>query len=116
LQEVLTRDDSFDFGQAFDRFLPLSSMLRNLAQFTNSTKVLKEYVINKLRLYTERMQKSLNFATQKYIGDCDEPKVINNIYHVMTKIISNPIANIFIGEVSIFIIIFYLLLLLLDDL
>src|SRR3954468_10467228 len=104
LQEVLTRDDSFDFGRAFDRLLPLVSMLKTLVKFTNSTKVLKDYVVNKLKFYTERMQKSLNFATQKYIGDCDEPKVIHNIYHLMTKIISNPIANIFIGEVSIIII------------
>ena len=46
------------------------------------------------------MQKSLYLATQKYIGDCDEPKVIRNVYVMMTKIISNPIANILIGEVS----------------
>ncbi|GBB89407.1 hypothetical protein RclHR1_16090004 [Rhizophagus clarus] len=99
MQEVLTRDDSFDFTQAFERILPLNAMLKNLIKFENSSnKILKEYVINKLRFYTERMQKCLNSATQKHIGDCDEPKVIHDIYSMMTKIISNPISNIFIGE------------------
>ncbi|PKB99370.1 hypothetical protein RhiirA5_429813 [Rhizophagus irregularis] len=44
------------------------------------------------------MQESLNVATQKYIGDCDEPNVIHNIYPMITNIISNLLANIFIGE------------------
>lgn len=79
-------------------------MLEHLAKFNNSTKVLKEYVINKLRSYTERMQKNLSFATQKYIGDCDEPKIIRNVYDTMRRIICNPIADIFVGKVSIFVI------------
>ncbi|GBB88266.1 hypothetical protein RclHR1_14800001 [Rhizophagus clarus] len=98
LQEVLTKDDSFDAGRAFERLLPLNAMLKHLANFKNSTKVLKEYVINKLRTYTERMQKSLNLATRKYIGDCDEPKTIHNIYNIMTRIICIPIADIFVGQ------------------
>lgn len=60
--------------------------------------------MNKLKTYTERMQKNLNFATQKYIGDCDEPKIISNVYDTMTKIICYPIADIFVGKVSIFVI------------
>ena len=100
MQEVLSRDDSFDLGKAFEKLLPMDVMLKHVAKFTNSTKVLKDYVVNKLRFYTERMQISLYSATQKYIGDCDEPKVIRNVYVMMTKIISNPIANILIGEVS----------------
>ncbi|CAB5156425.1 uncharacterized protein OCT59_016143 [Rhizophagus irregularis] len=98
LQEVLKRDDSFDAGIAFERLLPLSVILKHLAKFQNSTKVLKEYVMNKLKTYTERMQKNLNFATQKYIGDCDEPKIISNVYDTMTKIICYPIADIFVGK------------------
>ena len=100
MQEVLTRDDSFDFGQAFGKLLPIDVMLKHVVKFTNSAKVLKDSIMNKLRFYTERMQISLYSATQKYIGDCDEPKVIRNIYIMMTKIISHPIANIFVGEVS----------------
>ncbi|RGB38432.1 cytochrome P450 [Rhizophagus diaphanus] len=93
-QEVLSRDDSFVFGKQFD----LNSIFKHNIKFTNPPKVLKDYVINKLKLYTERMQESLNVATQKYIGDCDEPNVIHNIYPMITNIISNPLANIFIGE------------------
>jgi hypothetical protein len=104
LQEVLNKDDSFDAGRAFERILPLGAILPNLAKFENSTKVLKEYVINKLRTYTGRMQKNLNLATQKYIGDFDEPKLIHGVNDMIAKIICHPIADIFIGEVSIFII------------
>jgi len=100
MQEVLTRDDSFNVGKAFEKILPLDGMFKYVAKFTNSIKVLKDCIISKLRFYTERMQTSLYSATQKYIGDCDEPKVIRNVYIMMTKIISHPIANIFVGEVS----------------
>ncbi|CAB4430991.1 unnamed protein product [Rhizophagus irregularis] len=93
-QEVLSRDDSFVFGKQVD----LDSIFKHNIKFTNRPKVLKDYVLNKLKLYTERMQESLNIATQKYIGDCDEPNVIHNIYPMITNIISNPLANIFIGE------------------
>ncbi|CAB4405691.1 unnamed protein product [Rhizophagus irregularis] len=55
-------------------------------------------ISNKLNLYTERIQKSLYLATQKHIGDCNDQKVIYNIYSAITKIISASIANVFIGE------------------
>jgi hypothetical protein len=75
---------------------------------TSIAKLLKEHVFCKLNFYSERMQKSLYSATQKYIdiGDYDESKVFNNMYHLITRIISNTIANIFIGEVSILYILF----------
>ncbi|GBB88267.1 hypothetical protein RclHR1_14800002 [Rhizophagus clarus] len=95
LQEILNRDDSFDAEEAFERLLPLSAMFKHLVK---PIKELKEYVISKLRTYTERMQKSLNLATQEYIGDCDEPKTIRNVYYLMSKIICNPIADIFVGQ------------------
>ncbi|GBC31052.1 cytochrome P450 [Rhizophagus irregularis] len=97
-QEVLSRDDVFDFSEAFERIFPGDVMLKTLERFTNASKVLKEYILNKMKFYNERMQNSLYSATQKQIGECDEPKVIYNIYKLMTKIISTPIANIFVGE------------------
>ncbi|PKY43558.1 cytochrome P450 [Rhizophagus irregularis] len=97
-QEVLSRDDVFDFSEAFERIFPGDVMLKTLERFTNASKVLKEYVLNKMKFYNERMQNSLYSATKKQIGECDEPKVIYNIYKLMTKIISTPIANIFVGE------------------
>ena len=74
--------------------------------FTNTIvkdplRIMKDHFLSKIGFYNERMQKSLYSATKKYIGDCDEPKTIYKTYHVMTKIISTPIANIFVGEVSI---------------
>ena len=70
MHEVLTRDDTFDFGAAFGRLLPTDAIFENLTDFSNVTKVLKDYIMNKLKLYTERMQQCLYLATQKYIGDC----------------------------------------------
>ena len=75
-------------------------MFKNL-KAGNPSKEIKEYILNKLGIYTERMQTSLYSATQKHIGDCDEPKTIYSIHNVMTKVISTPIANIFVGEVSV---------------
>ncbi|GBC08858.1 hypothetical protein RclHR1_08430007 [Rhizophagus clarus] len=99
--EVLSRDDVFDFTEEFRRRVPGDAMFANINGFGDpkyNAKVVKEYISNKLSSYTERMQKSLYLATQKYIGDCDNGRTIYSFYHLMTKIISTPIANIFIGE------------------
>ena len=65
----------------------------------DNAKVVKEYFSNRMDLYNERVQKNLYSAIQRYIGDCDEQKKIDNFYNLMTRIIATPIANIFIGEV-----------------
>ncbi|RIA93394.1 cytochrome P450 [Glomus cerebriforme] len=96
--EVFAKDDNFSFGLAFNKVFPGDVLLSHLGEFKNSTKVLKDYILSKLKFYTKRMQTSLLLATQKRIGNCDEPKAFNNLYHLMTRIISTPIANLFIGE------------------
>ncbi|GBB99239.1 hypothetical protein RclHR1_03460008 [Rhizophagus clarus] len=98
-QDILSRDDAFNFSVAFNKKFPGDLLLKNLGPF-DPTRLLKDHITCKLDLYSERMQKSLYSATQKYIdiGDHDGPKVFNNMYHLMTRIISTPIANIFIGE------------------
>ncbi|PKB98903.1 cytochrome P450 [Rhizophagus irregularis] len=98
-QEVLSKDDAFSFTEAFHKKFPSDLLLKGLSD-TSITKLLKEHVFCKLNFYSERMQKSLYSATQKYIdiGDYDESKVFNNMHHLITRIISNTIANIFIGE------------------
>ena len=101
--EVFARDDVFDFGEEFRRRIPGDVMFASIDGFgdpKHNAKVVKEYISNKLVLYTERMQKSLYSATQKYIGDSDEQIRISNFFNLMSKIISTPIANVFIGEVS----------------
>lgn len=100
--EVFARDDAFDFSEEFRRKVPGDAMFTNINGFGDpkyNAKVVKEYISNKLGLYTECMQKSLYSATQRYIG-CDDDRTIYNFSYVMPKIISTPIANIFIGEVS----------------
>ncbi|EXX52443.1 hypothetical protein RirG_252990 [Rhizophagus irregularis DAOM 197198w] len=63
-------------------------------------KLLKEHIFCKLNFYSERMQKCLHSATQKYIDSNvhDDPKVFDNMYFLIIKIISTPVANVFIGE------------------
>ncbi|CAB4392603.1 cytochrome P450 [Rhizophagus irregularis] len=99
--EVFARDDAFDFSEEFRRRVPGDAMFKNINGFGDpkyNAKVVREYISNKLGLYTERMQKSLYSATKKYIGDCDDDRTIYNFSYLMAKIISTPIANIFIGE------------------
>ncbi|GET53975.1 cytochrome P450 [Rhizophagus irregularis DAOM 181602=DAOM 197198] len=100
-QEILSKDDTFSFFVAFRKRFPGDVLLKNLGAIS-PIKLLKEHVFPKLNFYSERMQKSLHPATQKYIdidiGDHDEPKVFNNMYYLMARIISTPIANILIGE------------------
>ncbi|CAB4472770.1 unnamed protein product [Rhizophagus irregularis] len=66
----------------------------------NMPKLLKEHIFCKLNFYSERMQKCLHSATQKYIDSNihDDPKVFDNMYFLIIKIISTPVANVFIGE------------------
>jgi len=105
-QEVLlSRDGVFNFAIEFNKAFP-GDVLFKMDIITNTSKILKNYVLNKLKIYTGRMQTSLNLTTQKYLGDCGEPKVHHNLYELMTKIIATPIANILIGEVSIHVVIF----------
>ena len=97
--EILTKDDKFDYIAAFDRVLPTTIIYKTLGKSSIPVKEMKKYILNNLRSYSDHMQKCLYSVTQKHIGDCDK-QIIDNLYKFMTKIIANPIANLFIGEVS----------------
>ncbi|CAB4438122.1 unnamed protein product [Rhizophagus irregularis] len=100
--EVLSRSDVFDFGVLFRKMIPgdvMYTSIDNFGDLRSYGKMIRgSSISNKLNLYTERIQKSLYLATQKHIGDCNDQKVIYNIYSAITKIISASIANVFIGE------------------
>ncbi|GBB88899.1 hypothetical protein RclHR1_01550033 [Rhizophagus clarus] len=99
--ELFARDDAFDFRGEFKKRVPGDAMFANgFGDGDYNAKAVKEYISDKLGLYTKRMQKCLHSATQKYIGDGDDNgrATIYKIYNVMTKIISTPIADIFVGE------------------
>ncbi|CAB4490157.1 unnamed protein product [Rhizophagus irregularis] len=101
-QEILSRDDAFNFGKAFFEIIPYDLLLKHmgLVNMLNMPKLLKEHIFCKLNFYSERMQKCLHSATQKYIDSNvhDDPKVFDNMYFLIIKIISTPVANVFIGE------------------
>ncbi|CAB4426682.1 unnamed protein product [Rhizophagus irregularis] len=98
-QEILSRDDVFSFGKAFVETIPFDLLLKRMG-LMNVPKLLKDHIFCKLNFYSERIQKCLHSATQKYIDANvhDGPKVFNNMYFLMTKIISTPISNNIIGE------------------
>ncbi|PKY60299.1 cytochrome P450, partial [Rhizophagus irregularis] len=101
-QEILSRDDAFNFGKAFFEIIPYDLLLKHmgLVNMLNMPKLLKEHIFCKLNFYSERMQKCLHSSTQKYIDSNvhDDPKVFDNMYFLIIKIISTPVANVFIGE------------------
>ncbi|GBB88509.1 hypothetical protein RclHR1_15020002 [Rhizophagus clarus] len=97
IHEILARDEAFSFGRAFLKRVPYDVLLKNMG-IIDPAILLKDYIFCKLSFYSERMQKSLYSATQKHFNIGDQPKVFDNLYHIMTEVISSPIANIFIGE------------------
>ncbi|CAG8706070.1 16475_t:CDS:2, partial [Funneliformis mosseae] len=99
IHEVLTRDDTFDLGKVFRKKIPGDAdFVNGFAEIKENSMMVKDHITKKLELYTERMQKSLHMGIQRNIGECEEPKVLNHLYYLLTKVIATPIANIFIGE------------------
>ena len=101
MQEVLAKDEMFDYVEAFDRVFPTNIIFKTLGKSGNPVKELKDHILIKLGSFTDHMQKCIYSASQNYIGDCDEPKTICNLYKLMSKIISTPFASIYVGEVSV---------------
>ncbi|CAG8700253.1 3126_t:CDS:2, partial [Funneliformis mosseae] len=93
IHEVLSRDDAFDSVEFFSR-----KILIEIGDIRYNAFATKKYITNKLELYSERMQKSILSGIQRFIGECEEPTVLNNLYFLLTKLIAVPTANIFIGE------------------
>ncbi|GES74479.1 cytochrome P450 [Rhizophagus clarus] len=95
--EILAREETFSFKRAFVERVPYAVLLKNMGLITPAT-LLKDHVFYKLSSYSERMQKSLYSTAQKHFNISDQPKVFDNLYHIMTKIVSSTIANVYIGE------------------
>lgn len=92
----------FDVLKAFNKRFPIDVLCPDLLKVSPvAPKTLKDTIFRKLKLYSDRMQKRVYLSTQKHFGDCDESKIFYNLFEIVTKIISDPIANIIIGEVSI---------------
>jgi len=93
--------DAFDFAIVFTRMAPWDMIFKGDVELKETAKAVKEYISDKIEIYTERMQKNIHLAIRKRIGECEEPKVFYNIYKHLTKIIAVPAAEIFIGKVSV---------------
>ncbi|CAB4412303.1 unnamed protein product [Rhizophagus irregularis] len=82
--EVYSRDDVFDVLKAFNKRFPIDVLCPDLLKVSPvAPKTLKDTIFSKLKLYSDH---------------CDESKIFYNLFEIVTKIISDPIANIIIGE------------------
>uniref|UniRef100_A0A1D1Y8D8 Ent-kaurene oxidase n=1 Tax=Anthurium amnicola TaxID=1678845 RepID=A0A1D1Y8D8_9ARAE len=103
LLEVFKNADHFDLISATNESLPLHKLLiynggidREKIKF--HAKTAREQVSGKLDVNINIVQKSLSKGIDKWIGDCNDPKIVYNAWLMVNNIISLPISNIFVGE------------------
>ncbi|GBB90917.1 hypothetical protein RclHR1_01800002 [Rhizophagus clarus] len=103
LTDVFRNPDDFDLTSATNEILPLHQLLiynggtcRESVKF--HAKTTREQVSGKLDTNIGVVQKYLLKGMEKWIGDCNEPKIVYSAWNMVNGIIALPIANIFVGE------------------
>ncbi|CAG8497921.1 2263_t:CDS:10 [Scutellospora calospora] len=96
--EVLKKDQDFNFNEGFRTLVPFHSVFSHLTSLDKNHKIIRDYVVGKLKYLTSRLQKNIIKAIDLYIGECVEPKVIRDPPKTLSDIIAIPIANIIVGE------------------
>ncbi|CAB4492419.1 cytochrome P450 [Rhizophagus irregularis] len=103
LTEVFRNSDDFDFSSAINELLPFHRLFTYNAGITKESnifhaKTAREQVSGKLALNTNIVQKYLMKGMDKWIGDCNDPKIIDNTWLTLNNIVALSITNIFAGE------------------
>ncbi|RHZ46133.1 hypothetical protein Glove_633g2 [Diversispora epigaea] len=91
--------DALSKSSAMLDALPLYCVLKSLEPSGTDghlVKVVREGIGAKLPLYTERMQKNLMISINKEIGDCPNPKLVNN--DIFPTMVARPVADILVGQ------------------
>ncbi|RIB24499.1 cytochrome P450 [Gigaspora rosea] len=96
--EVLKKDQDFSFREGFRVQVPLHLIFRNSVNPEKNNKIIRDYIIGKLKFLISRLQKNIIEAIDLHIGECVEPKVISNPRKTLADIIAIPVANIIVGE------------------
>ncbi|CAG8473313.1 11447_t:CDS:10 [Rhizophagus irregularis] len=103
LTEVFRNSDDFDFSSAINELLPFHRLFTYNAGITKESnifhaKTTREQVSGKLALNTNIVQKYLMKGMDKWIGDCNDPKIVDNTWITLNNIVALSITNIFAGE------------------
>ncbi|CAG8488012.1 830_t:CDS:2, partial [Ambispora gerdemannii] len=60
--------------------------------------LVRQRIVGRMEVYSDRIQKSLSLALDELIGDCKEPKLISNPLDLSREIIARSVATIYVGE------------------
>ncbi|CAG8499929.1 28852_t:CDS:10, partial [Racocetra persica] len=96
--EVFKKDQEFCVHEGVKMQLPMDHIFSFGTTIEKNRKVVREFMVGKLKHLMSRLQKNIDKAMNLYIGECDEPKVIRDPYKTLTQIIAIPIANIIVGD------------------
>ena len=80
---------------------PLGDIIGSKAYPGNAAVLLKDRFYKHVDDCYSRIYRELQHGIDQLIGDCEEPRLINNFGEISTIIIARAMANLFVGEVGI---------------
>ncbi|RIA92953.1 cytochrome P450 [Glomus cerebriforme] len=100
IPEVLKAHESFDAFEVFKEFVPLHLILDYdpFKVIGFHAKTIREQISGKLSFHFDNMQKDILYCLDKWIGECDKPRNIKDIWDLTNHVIGKSIANACIGE------------------
>ncbi|RHZ60191.1 hypothetical protein Glove_357g5 [Diversispora epigaea] len=92
------RTEAFSMLNATEDIFPLHRVLKsyNLKTLAQVIKTIREGITANLPLLTGRMQKQLLISIDKEIGDCSNPKLVNN--EIFPTMVARPVADVLVGQ------------------
>ncbi|CAG8598077.1 25166_t:CDS:10 [Cetraspora pellucida] len=96
--EIFKKDQEFCFREGIKMQLPFQHIFSYATSIEKNGRIIREFIIGKLKYLTSRLQKNIDKAMDLYIGECDEPKVIRDPHKTLSQIVSIPVANIIVGD------------------
>ncbi|RIA90705.1 cytochrome P450 [Glomus cerebriforme] len=96
--EVFNSKDA-SFSTAFEDKVPVARILGLPLDYLNfAAEITKNVFIEQMHLFLVKTQQSLCRDIDEIIGECDEPKIIQNIRQVLFMIVSRTVTNILVGD------------------
>ncbi|RIA99695.1 cytochrome P450 [Glomus cerebriforme] len=84
---------------AFEDRVPVARILGLPPNYLNfAAEIAKNVFIGQMHLFIVKTQQSLYRDIDELIGDCDEPKIIQNPRQVLFMIVSRTVTNILVGD------------------
>ncbi|CAG8500148.1 9662_t:CDS:10 [Paraglomus brasilianum] len=92
------RSTNFSFKEGLERMFPLGDIIGSKAYPGNAAVLLKDRFYKHVDDCYSRIYRELQHNIDQLIGDCEEPKLINNFDEISMTIIARAMANLFVGE------------------